>query len=70
MQTPANPNHLSLDIVTLDLAVHRARQAGQFDAAASLDGLAGALRSGQLTRSQLHTSDSRCRLFGGRGAAL
>jgi hypothetical protein len=54
------------EAVQLDLDAHRARKAGQFDAAVGLSGLGEALRNGQLTRRELYGDTRRLRLFAGR----
>jgi hypothetical protein len=58
------------DVIHLELGAAFSRRLGQFDAAAGYQSLADAVRAGQLTSRQLHTSDSRCRLFGGRTLGL
>ncbi len=68
MTAPTNED--LLEIVTLENDAVATRKAGRFDAAVALASLARALRSGQITRRQLHTSPARCRLFGGREAGL
>ncbi len=66
--SPTTPDLLAA--ITLENAAYRARRAGNFDAAAGLDSLASAVRSGQLSTAQLHNSNARCRLFGGEAVGL
>lgn len=48
----------------------QARHAGRFDAAAGFESLANAVRTGQLTREQLNTSNRRVRMLGGEALGV
>ncbi len=63
-------NESLYEAVQLDLEAHRARKAGQFDAAVGLTSLGEALRKGQLTRRELYGDTRRLRLFAGRSLDL
>lgn len=64
--TPTLSDSVAYELACLDVLVIKARRAGHLDIASAWDGLAQALRNGQLSLSRYSTSATWGALFGGR----